>query len=119
MRHNKAQSMLEYTVLLCIILSSLLIMQVYLGRAYKGKIREDADSLGQLYSPGHTTSLITTDTTTHSVSYTGGQTNSGDLPNNNIIPGGVNIPDGMTVNYADSNTDFHKQEAIDAFTTEQ
>ena len=53
---RKAQSILEYSVLLIIIIASLAIMGYYLRNAFSGKMREGADSIGQgeVYRPGNT-----------------------------------------------------------------
>ncbi len=56
-----AQSIIEYVVLFSLIICSIIIMQVYVKRAYQGKLRAEADQLGPLYSPGHTTSSSVTD----------------------------------------------------------
>jgi uncharacterized protein (UPF0333 family) len=53
---KKAQSILEYVILLIIIIASLVIMRYYLRNAFSGKMREGADSIGQgeVYRPGQT-----------------------------------------------------------------
>lgn len=64
------QSILEYSVLFATVLSALLIMQFYVKRAYEGRLKHEADSLGQQYSPRHTVSRITTTTSSTSVTTT-------------------------------------------------
>lgn len=116
---QKAQSILEYVILICVILSALLIMQFYLKRSYQGRLKQESDTLGQQYSPGHTASLIETVTATYSVSYTGGQTDSSDLSQvPGLVPDAVDVPDGMTVTYAGTDTDTERREAVDSFATE-
>lgn len=66
--NKRGQSILEYAILLAVILSAILIMQFYLKRSYQGRLKAEADSVGQQYSPGHTTSIIKT--TTNSTSET-------------------------------------------------
>jgi uncharacterized protein (UPF0333 family) len=56
---KRGQSLLEYSFLFAVILSALLIMQFYIQRGYQGRLKAEADSVGQQYSPGHTTSKIT------------------------------------------------------------
>jgi uncharacterized protein (UPF0333 family) len=56
---KRGQSLLEYSILFAVILSALLIMQFYIQRGYQGRLKAEADSVGQQYSPGHTTSKIT------------------------------------------------------------
>lgn len=55
---NKAQSTLEYFVMIAVIVAALFAMQVYIKRGIQGKMRDSADSIGQgfLYSPGATVS---------------------------------------------------------------
>jgi len=60
MHIKRGQSTLEYAVLIALILSSILIMQFYVKRGYQGRLKQEADSVGGQYSPGHTTSSITT-----------------------------------------------------------
>lgn len=60
LRRQLAQSLLEYSVLLALIMSALLVMQVYIKRAYQGRLKQEADSVGQQYAPGHTDSTVTT-----------------------------------------------------------
>lgn len=55
---KKGQSLLEYSILFAVILSALLIMQFYVKRGYQGRLKKEADTVGQQYSPGHTTSVI-------------------------------------------------------------
>ena len=55
MRKN-AQSIMEYMVLICVIVAAIFAMQVYIKRAFQGKMREQADQIsdGLAYSPGAT-----------------------------------------------------------------
>ena len=46
---RKAQSMLEYTILLMIIIAAFLAMQVYLKRGFQGRWKQAADGLGDQY----------------------------------------------------------------------
>ncbi len=56
---NKAQTTLEYAILIGVIVAGLVATQVYLKRGYQGKLKESADSMGQQFSPGYTTSHYT------------------------------------------------------------
>ena len=67
---KRGQSLLEYSILFAVILSAILIMQFYVKRSYQGRLKTEADSVGQQYSPGHTTSIITTTNTSTSVTTT-------------------------------------------------
>jgi len=75
---KRSQSLLEYSILFAVILSAILIMQFYLKRGYQGRLKREADTVGQQYSPGHTTSVIvnTNDSTSVSISENGIQTTS-------------------------------------------
>ncbi len=108
MSFKKGQSLLEYGVLFCVVLSSLLIMQYYVRRAYSGRLKAEADSVGMQYAPKNTSSNVTTIAHTVSDSYTGG-----------IIKGkngqDIVVPDGMTVTIADTDTNFERREVVDSF----
>ena len=56
---KKGQSALEYTVVIVIAVAALLAMQVYIKRAFQGKLRQAADEVGGQYAPKATTSDIT------------------------------------------------------------
>lgn len=120
MRKPKGQSILEYAVLLSIVLSSLLIMQVFVKRAYQGRLKSEVETLGSSqYSPKHTSTLSETTTNTYSISYTGGETKASDLPQApGLIPDAKPIDDGVTVSFSSSATSQSKKEAVDSFATE-
>jgi len=63
---NRAQSTLEYAILIGVIVAGLIAMQTYLKRGYQGKLRESADSMGEQFSPGYTTYNYTTKSFTNS-----------------------------------------------------
>lgn len=56
MLNRKAQSALEYTVLLALIVASLLAMRVYIKRGFQGGFRNAIDQVSEknFYSPGAT-----------------------------------------------------------------
>ena len=66
LRKNRAQTTLEYAILIGVIVGGLIAMQVYLKRGFQGKLRESADSMGDQFSPGYTTYNYTTNTFTNS-----------------------------------------------------
>lgn len=71
--NRKAQSTLEYSVLIALIVAGLLAMQVYLKRGVQGRLRQSADEIGEQFSPGFTTvSRTTTSSITSSETITGG-----------------------------------------------
>lgn len=58
--HPKAQSTLEYAVIIACIVAALIAMQIYIKRGISGRLRAIADDLGEQYAPQKTTSDITT-----------------------------------------------------------
>jgi hypothetical protein len=82
-------------------------MQVYIKRGYQGRLKQEADQIGPQYSPGHTTSLMTVDTTSETKTYTGGKTEDD-----------IEVPDGVTVTKSTVTSDYEKKEAVDSFATE-
>lgn len=52
---KKAQTTLEYAILIGIIAAALVTAQIYVKRGYEGKLRSGADSMGQQFSPEHST----------------------------------------------------------------
>ncbi len=66
---RRAQSTLEYALLLSVVVGGLLTMQNYLKRSVQGRLQASADEIGEQYSPGLTyrhdemTSTLTKDMT--------------------------------------------------------
>ena len=46
---KKAQSMLEYTVLIIIIIAAIITMQTYIKRGFQGRWKQAVDDLGEQY----------------------------------------------------------------------
>jgi uncharacterized protein (UPF0333 family) len=57
--NKKAQSTLEYALLIGVVVAGLIAMQMYLKRGYQGRLRESSDQIGEQYSPDYTTSKTT------------------------------------------------------------
>ena len=109
MRLKKGQVIMEAGVLLCVIISALMIMQFYIKRSYQGRIKDEADQIGQQYSPGHTTSMVRTDVRTISSSATGGRI---------LLRDGTtykDVTDGMTVTISDSSQSVNKDASVEPF----
>ncbi len=51
---RKAQSTLEYALLISVVVGGLLTMQNYLKRSVQGRLQASADEIGEQYSPGLT-----------------------------------------------------------------
>ena len=50
-RRNKAQSTVEYTVFIIVIMAALLSIQIYFKRGVQGRWKANADSMGDQYDP--------------------------------------------------------------------
>jgi cytoskeletal protein RodZ len=94
LKFKGGQSMLEYVVLLGLLVAALLIMQFYVKRAYQGRLKQEADKVGDQYAPGYTNSSITTRITS-----SGTQTTT----------------DGYVYTTSSSKTTVSKDETVDAF----
>jgi len=53
-RMRKAQSTLEYALLIAVVVGSLLYMQNYLKRSMQGRLQRIGDQIGEQYSPYQT-----------------------------------------------------------------
>ena len=53
LRKRKAQSTLEYAVLIIIVIGALLSIQTYIKRGVQGRMRQAADDIGDQYSVGN------------------------------------------------------------------
>ena len=64
---RRAQSTLEYALMIAVVVGALIAMQVYVKRGLQGKLKDSTDQIGEQYSPGFTTGHeeINTTTTTH------------------------------------------------------
>jgi len=60
LRKKKAQSTLEYAVLIIIVIGALLSIQVYIKRGIQGRLRQASDDIGSQYSVGNWNSVKTT-----------------------------------------------------------
>lgn len=64
---KKAQSTLEYAVLVAIVVAALLSMQIYIKRGLQGGFRVSADNFGEQYAPKHTSSDISVRQESHTI----------------------------------------------------
>jgi hypothetical protein len=51
LRSRKAQSTLEYAVLILVVVMGLIAMQVYMKKAVQGRMKESTDRLGRQFLP--------------------------------------------------------------------
>ena len=117
LKFKRGQSILEFAVLVALIISALVVMQVYIKRSYQGRIKRETDSLGQQYSPGHTTGRTIIETTSDSVAYTGGTTDPDDMPG--LITGEVEVDAGTSVTVSRSDTRVSSDERVDSLASER
>lgn len=60
-RRKRAQTALEYSMVIAVVVLALIAMQIYMRRGMSGRLRDVADSIGKQYWPGSTnSSLLTT-----------------------------------------------------------
>lgn len=59
-RKKKAQSTLEYAVLIIIVIGALLSIQTYIKRGIQGRLRQASDDIGDQYSAGNMNMVRTT-----------------------------------------------------------
>jgi hypothetical protein len=69
--NRKAQSTLEYAVLIFVVVGALITMQIYMKRGISGRIRASSDDIGQQFSPGATRAQYNTTRTTNTTEYFG------------------------------------------------
>lgn len=60
---SKAQSVLEYVILLAVIVGALVVMQIYIKRGVQGRLREATDDIGEQFDPKHQNYTSTTKST--------------------------------------------------------
>lgn len=60
LRKRKAQSTLEYAVLIIIVIGALLSIQTYIKRGVQGRLRQASDDIGDQYSVGNMNMVRTT-----------------------------------------------------------
>lgn len=63
---KKAQSTLEYALLIAVVVGVLITMQAYIKRGMQGKLRDVTDQIGDQYSPGATQGRYYMNTTSES-----------------------------------------------------
>ena len=51
---RKAQSTIEYVILIIVIIGALLSIQVYIKRGIQGRLKSATDDIGDQFSPGNT-----------------------------------------------------------------
>ena len=55
---KKAQSTLEYAILIIVIIAALISIQVYIKRGVQGRLKSSADDIGDQFSPGNTNVIV-------------------------------------------------------------
>src|SRR4030042_1734700 len=98
LKNNKAQSTLEYAVLIGVIAAALIATQTYIKKGFQGKLKDGADSMGDQFSPRHSSSSYTI--------------NSGSESNETVSQG------GHTQSTFNTTTNRSGYEGTDALSTE-
>lgn len=96
-RKRKAQSTLEYAIIIAVVIAGLIAMQFYIKRGQQGRLRSASDDMGKQFDPLHT------------------GTNSVSNYNSNSSE---NINAGTTSSNSSSNQDKTGSENVDALNTE-
>ena len=60
--NKRAQSTLEYAIIIAVVVGALVAMQFYLKRGIQGRVRQSSDDIGEQFSPKLTVSNRTTNT---------------------------------------------------------
>ncbi len=101
-----------------VVVAALLVMQVFIKRAYQGRLKQEASSLGDQYSPLHSTGVTATVTSSNSITYTGGTTNPADNQylgdGSDLIQGTVPVGIGESITATRANTTVSSGEKTDA-----
>lgn len=53
-KHNKAQSILEYAMVLAVLVAVIVAIQVYVKRAVQGRLKQSADQIGDQFTTAET-----------------------------------------------------------------
>ena len=83
---RRGMSTMEFAVLAVCLVAGLIAMQGYIARGMQGRFRQSADSIGEQYAPGRTTSdttqnFISSSTTITNTTDENGLTNSTTISN--------------------------------------
>jgi hypothetical protein len=66
-RSKKAQSILEYALLIAVVVAAILIMQVFVKRGFQGQLKDSSDRMGEQFSVSGSTSKQHTNSTGQNV----------------------------------------------------
>lgn len=73
LNQRRAQSTLEYAILIVIVIGALIAMNTYIKRGLQGRFRSASDDIGDQYSPGNTNVVMNTVVSaTQTETFTGG-----------------------------------------------
>lgn len=87
----RAQSTLEYAIIIMVVVGALLAMQIYMKRGLEGKLKDASDNIGAQYSAGNVASSHTTTTVTSSDEKTSSEGSSSNVDTSSNITGSENI----------------------------
>lgn len=63
---RKAQSTLEYAVIIGVVVGALIMMQVYVKRGLQGRMKQASDDIGDQFSPTQSQSTVITNSAVNS-----------------------------------------------------
>jgi len=78
---KRAQSTLEYAVIIAVVVGALIAMQIYVKRGLQGRLRQASDDVGDQFSPGNTNYHYVTNSYVNS-----GEVSSGGSYLTNTVP---------------------------------
>jgi uncharacterized protein (UPF0333 family) len=87
--NRKAQSTLEYAIIVVVVVGALLAMQWYVKGGFQGRLRQASDDMGQQFSPTLTASNQTTNINSSQTEAWGGGSYSTNTPSSNTITSNV------------------------------
>ena len=64
MLNRKAQSTLEYAIIIAVVVGALVAMQVYIKRGLQGRLKQAADDMGEQFTAQYSTANYSTQTNT-------------------------------------------------------
>lgn len=83
--NRKAQSTLEYAIIVVVVVGALIAMQWYVKGGYQGKLRQASDDMGQQFSPTLTTGSQSTTVDSSQTETWGGGSYATNAPSSNTI----------------------------------
>src|SRR4030042_316029 len=71
LQNKKGQGTLEFALVIVVVVAALIAMQIYMKRAFEGKLKKNTDSIGEQFEGDETYVNRTTSVTGKTVQYVG------------------------------------------------